>query len=188
MSYSSFITYPQSVVQECPANSCLRAMGYFLKISRFMKKKYTYTGFLGDIAKESIEVALSYIKSNCKYFDIDEDYFTKNDIHIHFTENGISKDGPSAGIAITTAILSLIKDIKIDKTISMTGELTLKGEVLRVASIKEKAIASLRNEINKLLVPYDNISDVETLDQQLKENINFIYVNDYKEIYEILFK
>ena len=150
--------------------------------------KYTYTGFLGDIVKESIEVSLSYIKSNCKYFDIDEDYFTKNDIHIHFTENGISKDGPSAGIAITTAILSLIKDTTIDKSISMTGELTLKGEVLRVASIKEKAIASLRNEINKLLVPYDNISDVETLDQQLKENINFIYVNDYKEIYEILFK
>lgn len=150
--------------------------------------KYTYTGFLGDIVKESIEVALSYIKSNCKYFEIDEDYFSQNDLHIHFAENAISKDGPSAGVAITTAILSLIKDVKIDKTISMTGELTLKGEVLRVASIKEKSIASLRNEINKLLIPYDNISDVETLEPQLKENINYIYINDYKEIYEMLFK
>ncbi len=150
--------------------------------------KYTYTGFLGDIVKESIEVAISYIKSNAKFFDIDEDYFTNHDIHIHFTENGISKDGPSAGIAITTAIISLIKDITIDKTISMTGELTLKGEILRVASIKEKSIAALRNEINKILIPYDNINDINKLDQELKENINFIYVNDYKEVYEILFK
>lgn len=150
--------------------------------------KYTYTGFLGDIVKESIEVSLNYIKSNCEYFDIDENYFQTHDIHIHFTENAISKDGPSAGIAITTALLSLIKDVKIDKNISMTGEITLKGEILRVSSIKEKSIAALRNEITKILIPYDNKSDVEKLDQELKENINYIYVNDYKEIYEILFK
>ena len=150
--------------------------------------KYTYTGFLGDIVKESIEVSLNYIKSNYKYFDIDEDYFQTHDIHIHFTENAISKDGPSAGIAITTAILSLIKDVKIDKNISMTGEITLKGEILRVSGIKEKSIAALRNEITKILIPYDNKSDVEKLEQELKENINYIYVNDYKEIYEILFK
>lgn len=150
--------------------------------------KITYTGFLGDIVKESIEVSLSYIKSNCSFFEIDENYFLNHDIHIHFTENGISKDGPSAGIAITTAIISLIKGISVDKTISMTGEITLKGEVLRVSSIKEKSIAALRNEINKLLVPYDNISDVEKIDNELKENINYKFVNDYKEIYELLFK
>lgn len=150
--------------------------------------KITYTGFLGDIVKESVEVSLNYIKSNCDFFEIDENFFSNNDIHIHFTENGISKDGPSAGIAITTAILSLIKGITIDKTISMTGEITLKGEVLRVSGIKEKSIAALRNEIDKLLVPYDNISDVEKIDNELKENINYKFVNDYKEIYELLFK
>lgn len=150
--------------------------------------KIIYTGFLGDIVKESIEVSLSYIKSNCSFFEINENYFSTHDIHIHFTENGISKDGPSAGIAITTAILSLVKGINIDKTISMTGEITLKGEILRVSSIKEKSIAALRNEINKLIVPYDNISDVEKIDNELKENINYKFVNDYKEIYELLFK
>ena len=70
----------------------------------------------------------------------------------------------------------------------MTGEITLKGEILRVSSIKEKSIAALRNEINKLIVPYDNISDVEKIDNELKENINYKFVNDYKEIYELLFK
>ena len=133
-------------------------------------------------------MSLSYIKSNCSFFEINENYFSTHDIHIHFTENGISKDGPSAGIAITTAILSLVKGINIDKTISMTGEITLKGEILRVSSIKEKSIAALRNEINKLIVPYDNISDVEKIDNELKENINYKFVNDYKEIYELLFK
>jgi len=152
------------------------------------KGNFTFTGSLGDVTKESIEVAISYIKSNAEYFDIDEDFFLENDIHIHFTEGGIAKDGPSAGSAITTAILSLIKNKVVSNEISMTGEITLKGDILKVGGVKEKSIAAKRFGINKLFVPYENISDVEWLESDLKNNINFIPVKSYFDIYNQLFK
>lgn len=148
---------------------------------------FTFTGHLGDVIKESIEVSISYIKSNAKLFGINEDFFLKNDIHIHFTEGATAKDGPSAGIAITTAILSLIKNKVIDNNISMTGEITLKGDVLPVGGIKEKSIASRRNNINRLFIPYDNINDVNYLENDLKDNINFIPVSNYIDIYNQIF-
>ena len=110
----------------------------------------SFTGSLGDITKESIEVAISYIKSNSKLFKIDPDFFLENDLHVHFTENACFKDGPSAGIAITTAILSLLKKKVVSDTISMTGEITLKGDILQVGGIKDKAIACLRHKIKTL--------------------------------------
>ena len=149
---------------------------------------YTFTGSLGDVTKESIEVAISYIKSNASYFQIDETFFLENDIHIHFTEGGVAKDGPSAGSAITTAILSLIKNKIVSNEISMTGEISLKGDILKVGGVKEKSIAAKRFGINKLFVPYDNINDVEWLESDLKNNINFIPVKTYFDIYNQLFK
>ena len=149
--------------------------------------KYTFTGSLGDVTKESIEVAISYIKSNSKYFKIDEEFFIKNDIHIHFTEGGIPKDGPSAGVAIVTAILSLIKDKVISDEISMTGEITLKGEILKVGGIKEKTIASVRNKIKRLYISEENKNDILWLDEGLKNNIEFIMANNYKELYKKIF-
>ncbi len=149
---------------------------------------FTFTGSLGDVIKESIEVAISYIKSNAKYFGINEDFFLKNDIHIHFTEGSVSKDGPSAGCAITTALLSLIKNKTISNNISMTGEITLKGDILKVGGIKEKSVAGKKYGINKLFLPYDNISDVEWLENDLKNNISFIPVKNYFDIYDELFK
>lgn len=150
--------------------------------------RFTCTGSLGNIAKESIEVAISYIKSNSKYFEIDEDFFLNNDIHIHFTECSIQKDGPSAGVAITTAILSLLKNKTIDSDISMTGEIGLKGEVLKVGSIKEKTIACKRNKIKVLYLPEDNLYDTTWIDNDIKNDIEFIFVKEYKEIYNKLFK
>lgn len=150
--------------------------------------KYTYTGFLGDIVKESIEVAISYIKSNYELFSIKDDYFDTHDIHIHFTENSISKDGPSAGVAIVTALLSLIKDKPINQNISMTGEISLKGEILSVGSIKEKSIAASRNNIIKLFIPENNKNELNKIDNELKQNIKYILVNNYKEIYKSLFE
>ena len=149
---------------------------------------YTFTGSLGDVIKESIEVAISFIKSNASYFGIDEKFFLENDIHIHFTEGGVAKDGPSAGSAITTAILSLIKNQVINNNISYTGEISLKGDILKVGGIKEKSIAAKKYGINKLLIPYDNISDVEWLESDLKNNINFIPVKNYFEVYNEIFK
>lgn len=147
----------------------------------------TFTGSLGEVAKESITVAISYLKSNASYFDIPEDYFLKNDLHIHFTEAGISKDGPSAGSSITTILLSLIKNKKLPNNISMSGEISLKGDILKVGGIKEKAIAAKRNGINKIFIPKENMNDVDALEQDLKSNITFVPVSNYNEIYKEIF-
>ena len=172
------------------AVACSSGGGCVLDIESSMfegKGNCTYTGSLGDVIKESIEVAISYIKSNSKELKIDNSIFSKNDIHIHFTDNAVGKDGPSAGIAIITAILSLIKDKKIRNDITMSGEITLKGDVLKVGGIKEKAVAAKRNNIKKMYIPKDNLSDIEWLDEDLKNSIEFVAVSNYLEIYKEIF-
>ena len=149
--------------------------------------KYTFTGSLGSITKESIEIALSYIKSNAKRFDIDEDFFLNNDFHINFTEGAINKDGPSAGISIVTAILSHIKGVIISDKISLTGEITLNGDILKIGGLKEKTIACKRQNIERLFIPKDNLNDIEWLEKDLKSDIEFIPVSNYLEIYEKIF-
>ena len=149
--------------------------------------KYTFTGSLGSITKESIEIALSYIKSNAKKFDIDEDFFLNNDFHINFTEGAINKDGPSAGISIVTAILSHIKGVIISDKISLTGEITLNGDILKIGGLKEKTIACKRQNIERLFIPKDNLNDIEWLEKDLKNDIEFIPVSNYLEIYEKIF-
>ena len=149
--------------------------------------KYTFTGSLGDVTKESIEVAISYIKSNSKLLNIDEDFFMTHDIHIHFTEGSSPKDGPSAGIAITTAIISHIKNQKISDEISMTGEITLKGDILKVGGIKEKSIACFRNKIKTLYIPEDNKNDINWLEKDLKNSIEFVTINNYEELFKKIF-
>lgn len=149
--------------------------------------KYTFTGSLGSITKESIEIALSYIKSNAKRFDIDENFFLNNDFHINFTEGAINKDGPSAGISIVTAILSHIKGVIISDKISLTGEITLNGDILKIGGLKEKTIACKRQNIEKLFIPKDNLNDIEWLEKDLKNDIEFIPVSNYLEIYEKIF-
>lgn len=148
---------------------------------------FTFTGSLGEVTRESIEVAISYIKSNCKYFKIDEKFFQNNDLHIHFTENASFKDGPSAGVAITTAILSLLKNKVISDSISYTGEITLKGDILKVGGIKEKAIVCNRNNIKTFYIPSDNANDIMWLDKDLTSSIEFKTISNYIELYDILF-
>ncbi len=149
--------------------------------------KFTFTGSLGDVTRESIEVAISYIKSNCKYFKINEDFFLENDLHVHFTENASFKDGPSAGIAITTAILSLLKKKVVSDEVSMTGEITLKGDILQVGGIKEKAIVCLRNKIKTFYIPEDNAEDIKWLDNDLSSKIEFKTISNYKDLYKKIF-
>ena len=170
--------------------ACSKLGGCILEIECSSFKgsgKFTYTGALGDIAKESIEVAISYIKSNAKKFNINENFFEENDLHIHFTKSSISKDGPSAGIAIITAILSLIKNKIISCEISMTGEITLKGDILKVGGLKEKITASKRNKITTIYIPEDNKNDIEWISNDLKVGINIKTVSNYEEIYNDLF-
>ena len=145
------------------------------------------TGSLGEVMRESATLALSYIKANCKNFNIKETIFKENDIHIHVPDGSIPKDGPSAGIAITTALISLLTDKKISSHISMTGELTLRGNVLNVGAIKEKVIGAHRAHVKKIYLPKDNERDLSEIPDYIRDDIEFILVDDYKDIFNKLF-
>lgn len=144
------------------------------------------TGSLGEVMKESAKIALSYIKSNYKFFNIDYDKLVKNDIHIHVPEGAIPKDGPSAGIALTTTLISAFTNLKIPKTLAMTGEITLRGSVLPIGGLKEKSIGAHRNGINKIIIPYENLRDLDEVPKEIRKNIRYIPVKDYKDVYKII--
>jgi ATP-dependent Lon protease len=146
------------------------------------------TGSLGEVMKESAHIAMSYIKSNHKLFNIDYQKIVSNDIHIHVPEGAIHKDGPSAGITLTTALISALSNLKVDKTIAMTGEITLRGNVLPIGGLKEKTIGAHRNGIKTIFIPKDNINDLDEIPKEIKDTINFIPVKNYKEIYLTLNK
>ena len=141
------------------------------------------TGSLGDVMKESANIALSYLKANYRYYNINYKLF-ENDIHIHVPEGAIKKDGPSAGIALTLAILSCLTKIKIPSNLAMTGEITLRGHILEIGGLKEKSLGALRSGINKIIIPYDN--DISDLPKEVKNNIKFIKVKNFKDVYEVI--
>lgn len=151
------------------------------------KGELILTGSLGDVMRESCRIALSYIKANTKLFKIDNELLETNDIHIHVPEGAVNKDGPSAGITITTALISLLKDKKVDNTIAMTGEITLRGRVLPIGGLKEKVIGAHRAGIRKIFLPIENKKDLEEIPEEIKKDIKFIFVNNYKEIYKKIF-
>lgn len=144
------------------------------------------TGSLGKVMQESATIALSYIKSSYEYFDIKYDDLLTNDIHINIPLGAITKDGPSAGVTLATSIISAFKNISFSEEIAMTGELTLRGKVLPVGGIKEKCLGAIRNNIKKIFIPSSNIDDIEEMPNEIKKNIEFIYVEDYKQIYDYL--
>jgi len=142
---------------------------------------------LGQAMNESVNVALSYIKSNKDYFKINDYYFKTKDIHIHFLEGAIKKDGPSAGVAITTAIISLLLNKKIDKSIAMTGEISLKGNVLKIGGLKEKIIGAYNSNIKTVIIPKSNHADLEDVPDKVKEKLKIVEVSTYNEIYNLIF-
>ena len=144
------------------------------------------TGSLGEVFIESTKIALSYIKSNYKKFGINYETLESSDIHIHVPEGAIKKDGPSAGIAITTAIISAFTNLKIKNNISMTGEITLRGEVLPVGGLKEKVIGAKKAGVDKIILPSPNKKDIEELDKEIINNLKFIYVDNYLQVFENL--
>ncbi|MDO4995584.1 MAG: endopeptidase La [Bacilli bacterium] len=151
------------------------------------KGELILTGSLGDVMRESCRIALSYIKANTKEYKIDSKVLEENDIHIHVPEGAVNKDGPSAGITITTALISLLKDKKVDNTIAMTGEITLRGRVLPIGGLKEKVIGAHRAGIRKIFLPVENEKDLEDIPEEIKKDIKFIFVRNYKEIYKKIF-
>ncbi|RKZ32891.1 endopeptidase La [bacterium] len=148
------------------------------------KGSLTLTGSLGDVMKESAQIAMSYIRSQCRKLDIDPELFDKNDIHIHVPAGAIPKDGPSAGITIATAIVSRFLNKPPKKGMAMTGEITLRGDVLPVGGIKEKSLAAHRVEITKILLPKDNMKDIPELPDEIKESIEFIPVETVDQVLE----
>ena len=145
------------------------------------------TGLLGDVMKESLSVVLSFLKSNAKNFEINENVFQKKDVHIHMLEGAIPKNGPSAGVAITTSLISLYTNKKVPLDIAMTGEMTLRGEIMPVGGIKEKVISAYNQGIKKVFIPKANELDVKKIPKEIREKIVIVFVKEYQDIYEQIF-
>ena len=145
------------------------------------------TGSLGNVITESIEVAISYIRSNKDYFKVNDYYFDNRNIHIHFLEGATPKDGPSAGVSITTSLLSLLLNKPISKEIAMTGEIGLNGEVLEVGGIKEKLIGAYNNGIKTIFIPKSNTKNLEEIPKDILNKLTIYGVSNYEEIFTKIF-
>jgi ATP-dependent Lon protease len=146
------------------------------------------TGQLGDVMKESAQTALGYIKSIASTYKISKDIFKDYDIQIHIPEGATPKDGPSAGITMCSALFSLLTDRKADKRVAMTGEITLRGNVLRIGGLKEKALAAYRQGIRKIIIPKENVPDLEDIPASVRKHIEFIPVENFEEVIPLVIK
>ena len=146
------------------------------------------TGSLGEVMQESCHIALDYIKANMDKYGIKSEVFENNDIHIHVPEGAVNKDGPSAGVTITTTLISLFTDKKVEKNVAMTGEITLRGRVLGIGGLKEKVIGAHRAGIKTIFIPEENEKDLDEIPDEIKKDIRFISVSNYGEIYNSLFE
>ena len=146
--------------------------------------KVELTGNLGDVMKESAHAALSYIRSQSDRLNIPADFYKEKDLHVHFPEGAVPKDGPSAGIAITTAMVSALTGTPVRRGIAMTGEVTLRGRVLPIGGLKEKTMAAFRNGIKTVIIPADNGKDLEEIDQTVRKALRFILVERADQVLE----
>ncbi len=146
------------------------------------KGNMVITGMIGEVMKESSKIALSYVRSNAKKYKIKNEMFTKNDIHIHIPEGAIPKDGPSAGITITTAIISALTNTPVKKDVAMTGEINLRGHVLPIGGLKEKAISANRSGIKTIIIPKKNKKDLINIPKETKKELEIILVSKLDEV------
>ena len=143
--------------------------------------KTCLTGNLGDVMKESAEAAITFVRANATKYGIDTEFYKTKDIHIHATESAVPKDGPSAGVTITTALVSALTGRAVRRDIAMTGEVSIRGRVLQIGGLKEKAMAAYRGGVKRVFIPHDNIPDIDEVDEKVRENLEFIpvrYVTD----------
>ena len=136
--------------------------------------KLELTGNLGDVMKESAHAAMSYIRANCEKLGIPSDFYKTKDIHVHFPEGAVPKDGPSAGVTMCTAIVSALTGRTVRRDVAMTGEISLRGRVMRIGGLKEKTMAALRHGIRTVIIPQENERDLEEIDQTVRRQLNFI--------------
>ncbi len=148
------------------------------------KGKYIITGQLGDVMKESAEIAIGFVKTNAKKYGIDPKFFEVNDIHIHVPEGAVPKDGPSAGVTLSTALISALTNKPVSASVAMTGEVTLRGNVLPIGGLKEKTLAAYRSGITKIIIPEKNRKDLYEIPEVVKEAIDIVPVETMAEVLE----
>ncbi len=136
--------------------------------------KLELTGNLGDVMKESAHAALSFIRANAQRLGVAADFYKTKDIHVHFPEGAVPKDGPSAGVTVTTAMVSALTGTPVRRDVAMTGEVSLRGRVMRIGGLKEKTMAALRHGISTVIIPEENLRDLEEIDQTVRKSLNFV--------------
>ena len=164
--------------------------GDLLKIEAAIMKgtgKVQLTGKLGDVMKESAEIAISYIRENAEELGINPDFYSIYDIHIHAPEGAVPKDGPSAGVTMTTALVSVLSGKPVRRDIAMTGEITLRGKVLPIGGLREKTIAAYTGGVKNIIIPYKNLKDLEEVDDVVKENVKFIPCKTISDVLSVAF-
>jgi ATP-dependent Lon protease len=154
----------------------------FIEATRmFGTGKLQLTGQLGDVMKESAHAALSYVRTNAARFGIPEDFLEKSDVHIHIPAGAMPKDGPSAGITMFTALVSLLTQIRVRHDVAMTGEISLRGRVLPIGGVKEKTLAAHRAGIKRVIIPERNKADLEEVPREVRDELEFVFVNRLEE-------
>jgi len=151
------------------------------------KTQMKLTGQAGDVMKESAQIAWSFVGSEVRRYAPKQKFFEKQEVHIHIPEGATPKDGPSAGITMVTALLSLLLKTSVAKDLGMTGELTLTGKVLPIGGLKEKLIAAKRSKLKTLIFPKDNKRDYDELPDYLKKGVTVHFVNTYDDVFKIAF-
>jgi ATP-dependent Lon protease len=149
------------------------------------KGKFTYTGQLGDVMQESIQAALTVVRSRAAALGIDPDFHQKFDLHIHVPEGATPKDGPSAGVAMCTALVSALTQIPVRSSVAMTGEITLRGEVLPIGGLKEKLLAAHRGGIETVLIPHENERDLVEIPKNIKQSLDIRSVRWIDEVLDV---
>ncbi len=152
------------------------------------KGKLTLTGKLGDVMKESAQAAFSFIRSRSNQLDIDPSFNEKTDIHIHVPEGATPKDGPSAGITMATALISALTNRKVDREVGMTGEITLRGRVLPIGGLKEKAMSAHRAGIKTIIIPKDNERDIDDIPESVRNELTIVLVEHLDEVLNVALK
>ena len=142
------------------------------------------TGQLGDVMKESARTAISLVRTLAPKYGIKSDVFDKTDIHVHVPEGAVPKDGPSAGVTMSTAILSAFANIPVSKQVAMTGEVTLRGKVLPIGGLKEKTLAAYRMGIKKVIIPKENQKDIEEIPAEVREKIEIVLAEEISTVFE----
>ncbi len=145
----------------------------------------TLTGRLGDVMQESAKAAMSYVRSRWKTLGLDEKIFQKIDVHIHVPEGATPKDGPSAGVALTIALVSALTKIPVKKFVGMTGEVTLRGRVLEIGGLKEKVIGAHLAGLKTIVIPKENKKDLEDIPKNILKDLEFIYVENVDEVLDV---